>query len=86
MQQKSEDEKLLANRTTKFEDAYQSDDSHDEKMKSAKKIKDKSKKIKKENDFAAHALKIATKGERNAKQINESGIDITPKLGFNKKK
>ena len=49
-EQATEDEKLLATRGTKFEDAYQSDDSHDERIKSEKKeqkIKDKSKKIKK---------------------------------------
>ena len=50
---KTEDQKLLATRDfckVWSEDAYQSDDSHDEKMKSEKKeqkIKDKSKKIKK---------------------------------------
>lgn len=89
MEQKTEDEKLLATRGTKFEDAYQSDDSHDEKMKAAKKeqkIKDKSKKIKKQDEFAAHAFKIASRGEKAAREINEGGIDITPKLGFNKKK
>lgn len=89
MEQKTEDEKLLATRGTKFEDAYQSDDSHDEKMASAKKeqkIKDRSKKIKKMDDFVAHARKIANKGEKVAKEICEAGLDITPRLGFNKTK
>jgi len=58
-------------------------------MKAAKKeqkIKDKSKKIKKQDDFAAHALKIASRGEKVAREIKEGGLDITPKLGFSKKK
>lgn len=89
LEQKTEDEKLLEKRGTKFEDAFESDDSHDEKMERAKKekkIKDKSKKIKKQDEFAAHAFKIASRGEKVAREINEEGIDITPKLGFNKKK
>lgn len=47
----------------------------------------KSKKIKKDDsdEFRAHIKKIAEKSAK-AQTIENSGLDITPKLAFNKKR
>ena len=67
-----------------FENAYASDDSYDKIVK----LKEKSKKIKKDSGIAdgiaEHIAKIARKGETAGKKEKEEGIDITPRLAFKK--
>lgn len=80
-EQMNEDDLLLAQ---KGQDAYQSDDSFEERY-GQKKAKFSENQIKKQDDLALHIAKIQEKAHKAAKKIQDDGLDITPRLGFNKK-
>jgi len=72
--------------------ALESDDSDDEREGDKRKpqvaLHNKSKTIKKDDsdEFRQHIAKIAAKSEQANKRIQEEGLDITPRVAFNKKK